>query len=505
MATLASRLDRFQERLSALSKPVHSFPLLQPRFPEQTLSLSSSLPASMNMSALLPTLSTPPDSMLEPSPHFALLSVPQLFNVLSTAKHPLARLSRDPLPEDSVSFLQRIQSEAIVTMRSIWAHNTWSQRISLQERLEAFRKEHQLDSDSSDLALDWSIVLFATSTNTLPSSKMTYVKSLAALYRRQDHELPLCSLFTTALRATATIPTHQAVPATVELVDRALQLASTNTRLQLAIWLCFKTASRADEVFRLTSKSFLVNNPEEIIIEWMGNTKTTRLDPWRTSSWVAIHHHAPMSHFNKIISDLAQDPEATLMETPTSTLTSWLSRDNKTRTLSAQSFKRGALTILAQMAIGGQLDLSLIPRLAKHKVEFDIFPATTLRYLGDKVILAKLLRTQEATMLIPCFHHPTNQNILSLMPNPVPPSSTPASRPATPNRTRSPSPEATAEATDRFPDARTRVLRARISEASSMGGRLLARRTLRRHIELLSHRTDSEQATAPLYLRNRRQ
>jgi hypothetical protein len=61
------------------------------------------------------------------------------------------------------------------------------------------------------------------------------------------------------------------------------------------------------------------------------------------------------------------------------------------------------------MVIGNQLDISLIPRMAKHKVVFDVFPATTLRYLDDRVTLALLLRTQEATILLPCTPRPASQ------------------------------------------------------------------------------------------------
>lgn len=418
-----------------------------------------------------------------------LLSVPELFSVLSSATHPLARCFS--APPDNATDLQRFQAEAISTMRSIWANNTWNQRISLQGRLDAFRKFHHL-SDKSDLALDWSIILFATSTRTIPSSRMTYVKSLAALYRRQEHDLPLCSLFSTALRATATIPTHQAVPATMEAVDRAIQLASDNTRLQLAIWIAFKTASRADEVFRLTRKAFLVNEPNEIVIEWMGNTKTSRLDPWRTSSWVVIHHHAPMTHFNKIISGL--DEDSPLLDMPTTHLTSWLSRDNSTRSLSAQSFKRGALTYLAQMAIGGLLDLSLIPRLAKHKVEFDVFPATTLRYLGDRVILAKLLRTQEATVLIPCFPHPpTSQNVPCLTPSPP---STPIS-PTSRFLQQAAIIDTTDEQEEEAIDPKTLRLRANLAKATTITARNTARRLLLQHQRRFLEQQEEQKTVLP--------
>ncbi len=342
----------------------------------------------------------PPTSPNPTSSAFVLLSLPELFTVLSTPGHPLTRA------RENSDTLESLQAQAIVNMRNIWANSTWSQRISLQDRLQEFRRAHNLDSDSSDLALDWSIILFVQSTQTIPSSKLTYLKSLAALYRRQDHELPLCSLLSTALGALSTIPIRQALPATEAAVDRMLIRAAADgdPHLQLAIFIMFKTASRVDEVFRLTREQFIINTPEEIIVEWLNKTKTTRLNPWRTSSWVVIHHHAPMTHFNEIINELTSEHE--LMDWSTSQFTSWMEKDPATATLSGQSLKRGALTILSHMVIGGQLDITIIPRLAKHKVEFDVLPATTLRYLDDRAALARMMKTQEATRLIPCFPRP---------------------------------------------------------------------------------------------------
>lgn len=287
-------------------------------------------------------------------------------------------------------------------MTNIWASSTWSNRLYLVDRLTEFRVQHNLQQDTSDLALDWSILLFVQATETSPSSRLTYVKSLAALYRRQGRELPLCSLLATALQGTATIPTHQAIPATDHHIDRMMTRAvmEAHPNLELAIFVMWKTASRADEVLRLTKEQIILATPEMIVIEWLSKTKTTRLDPWRTSAWTVITHEAPMTHFVDIINNL--QPEEQILEWTTPQFTTWMNRDEATKYLTAQSIKRGALTILSHMVLGGLLDISLIPRLAKHKVEFDVFPTTTLRYLSDRVTLARLLRTQEATKLLPC-------------------------------------------------------------------------------------------------------
>jgi hypothetical protein len=86
--------------------------------------------------------------------------------------------------------------------------------------------------------------------------------------------------------------------------------------------------------------------------------------------------------------------------------------------LSGHSLKRGALTILAQLVVGGLLDIELLPRLAKHKSSMEALTASTLRYMGDRVVLARMLRTQEATSLIPCL--PRLQPAIITLPPPPP-------------------------------------------------------------------------------------
>ena len=160
---------------------------------------------------------------------------------------------------------------------------------------------------------------------------------------------------------------------------------------------------------RLTKESFALNTPSEIIVEWMANTKTTRMDPWRTSAWTVIQHHAPMNHYNEIIQSLPATADP-LLDSTTAQFVAWVQQDQQTSKITAQSIKRGSLTLLSQMVLKQELDISLIPRMAKHKVEFDVFPATTLRYLSDRITLARMLRTQEATRLLKCIPHPPQDN-----------------------------------------------------------------------------------------------
>lgn len=300
--------------------------------------------------------------------------------------------------------LQRLQTNAVLSIRQIWANSTWANRISLVSRVENFRRQHPELQQNTDTALDWSIVLFAESTQTIPSSKLTYVKHLLALYKRQEHQLPICSIYATALRATGSVPMHQARPASHINIDRMLMRASAESRrLQTAIFIAWKTASRWDEISRLTKESFIRVSDNEIIVEWMNNTKTTRLDPWRSSTWTVIHHQAPMTYFVEVINSL--QPEEILTPFSTSQFVDWMQKDLQTRHLTAQSIKRGALTLLVQFVIANQLDIALVPRMAKHKMAVDILPATTFRYLDDRVSLARMMKTQDASILLVCMPH----------------------------------------------------------------------------------------------------
>jgi len=104
-----------------------------------------------------------------------------------------------------------------------------------------------------------------------------------------------------------------------------------------------------------------------------------------------------------------------------------MKQDPETADLTAHSFKRGALTFLAMLAVNGIFDLTLLPLIAKHKSAMD-FPAMTLRYIGDQETEALLMRTHEVTIHIPCRPYLT-----PLTPTPaatLPPVPTPRMMPA---------------------------------------------------------------------------
>lgn len=285
-------------------------------------------------------------------------------------------------------------------IQHIWADSTWSARRNLLNRFTAFAAQHEISLTSPE-DLDWAVPLFVESTGVSTSSKLSYSKTLAALYHRLGAKTPVLDMYAAALRASGgTIPMHQAVPAQCEQVDRLLLRAQlVSPRVLAALFLLWKSAARFDEISRMTGSSFIHIAPDEIIVEWLDRTKTSRADPFRVSCWTVVRHNAPMTQIADTLREL--QPEEPLLDWTTQQFASWVQQEDSTQQLSAHSFKRGALDVLAGRAAAGDIDIKLLPLLAKHKWTDD-FPCTTLRYIGDRVALARMLRTQDATVLLPC-------------------------------------------------------------------------------------------------------
>jgi hypothetical protein len=183
------------------------------------------------------------------------------------------------------------------------------------------------------------------------------------------------------------------------LIDAALP---TDKRLATALYLMWKCAARWDDVFHLTKKSLIMvdHAQSRLVIEW-GRTKTTRSDPFRVSGWTVVDElRMPrmIEIVEEVFSSLRRDEPLTT--TRTRQLARWLKSFRETSTLTAHSFKRGAIGVLIEQAAAGNLDLRLIPIMAKHKDALHDFPVTTLRYAPSKINLALAIGTQHATRLL---------------------------------------------------------------------------------------------------------
>lgn len=287
-------------------------------------------------------------------------------------------------------------------MRYIWAESTWASRVNLVDRFNKFCADNSILDPLQ--CLDWAITTFVESTGTAPSTRLTYSKQLGALYHRLGHVTPVLQMYQSSLRNSgALIPQHQAEPATQQQVEFLLKRAARDEdpRLVAAIFLAWKTASRWDEISRIIGASILLANSQEIVIEWLDRTKSTRGDPFRATSWTVVRHDSSMASVAATLSELADDE--TLTDLSTEQMVRHLRRYPETEQLTAHSFKRGVVDILFEKAANLELDgRTLVPLLAKHKSVLTDMPSVTLRYGSNRVAIARTLGTQEATLRVPC-------------------------------------------------------------------------------------------------------
>ena len=295
--------------------------------------------------------------------------------------------------------LGTLQQQVVEMIRNAWADSTLAQRSNLHQRLRQFCNTNNLNLEDT---VDWAIPMFLQSLDVAPSTKLTYSKTLLAIFHQQGIATPIANLFQSGLRvASCTTPTQQATPASPSQINKLLLQAhrSDNLKLLAAIFLAWKTASRWDDVRNIIGTSVVQADQEQIIIEWGTRTKTTRKEPHRASNWTVVHHDQEMTLVARQLRLL--QPQEQLIEWTTQQLVQWTHRALQQQDLTAHSFKRGAVDHLMKCAAANQVDVSKIPLLAKHKWQ-EWLPATTIRYSTDPVAMALALQTQELTWHIPC-------------------------------------------------------------------------------------------------------
>jgi hypothetical protein len=288
---------------------------------------------------------------------------------------------------------------AIPTIRNIWADRTWRARADLLRRLRAFSDSNNIN----DWPMSTQALAMISSLQVSPQTKYSYAKTFAALSRRFGMEAPLLDAYIAALRASgATIPMEQAAPAAREDVLFLMSKAheQENPTFAVLVYLMWKTASRYDDVTRLTKESIIFAEDNVLVIEWP-TTKTTRSDPFRVSGWtVLVEENLPSMLFDTMDAFHDLPPKTRITTTQTGSFTRWLHTFEETRQLTCHSFKRGAVGHLVHMAAQGLLDPRIIPVIAKHKDPLRDFPVTTIRYAPNKVEMAMMFGTQHATRLL---------------------------------------------------------------------------------------------------------
>jgi hypothetical protein len=270
----------------------------------------------------------------------------------------------------------------------MWVAGTWAKRGQIMTRAHEFTATHGVRLTPLTAAL------FVESLTVGKATKASYSGALSAtlklLGHNEESRAPLL-LQQRGLRASgATIPTQQAHPATRCQILHATEIAPT-PKDKGAILLCRKTASRWADVSAITKSNLFHFTPQEIVVDWLDRTKTSRSDPYRASRYAVIRGTGTETIYRCLRHVPPTEPITTLT---TEQLAKLLKQVDPR--LSAHSIKHGAMNDLARAAAAGALNPTTIALLAKHKQASDLV-STTIRYVQDRLAAARMLRTQDAT------------------------------------------------------------------------------------------------------------
>lgn len=263
------------------------------------------------------------------------------------------------------------------------APSTANNYLRLATRLENFAGE-QRDPWGEQVWID-----FIHSLRIAPTSRLAYLKCASAILALRSR-----SLLSLALRQSCAqgglVAVRQAPPAKREHLDHPMLVPH-----RLGLLLAWKSASRWDEISRLYPEHILISQ-SDLIVDWGQSTKSSRLDPHRASRWTVIRGN-DLPEITTLLK--ACSPQRPITSLSTTALTRLLRLAFPGEGLSAHSIKAGAVDVVARGVQAGALPLSTLHRLAKHATTNDP-PATTLRYVRDHAVLARMLGTGEATQLL---------------------------------------------------------------------------------------------------------
>lgn len=295
-----------------------------------------------------------------------------------------------PTPGDTIR-MARLRTQVAAHIQHMWAGSTWSGYGNLWARYLTFCVLEELELDN-----DTTAALFVVSTETSVQGQHQYAKTMHALFRRFGWDAKILSLMAAGLRHEgALIPMKQAPPIDLPSV---LELRRRENSPWFGVMIAWSTASRWDDVVPLKKESFLESTPTRSIIDWSDQTKSSRADPFRASSYTVIAGSLA-AEIHREWCQLATGQNITTMTTKK--LDQWMEKQGLI--WRGHSFKRGAATHLVCMAAQEKFDMKYLPILLKHKTIND-FNSTTIRYVGGgaagKIALAVALGTQHATQLL---------------------------------------------------------------------------------------------------------
>ncbi|KAK7199535.1 hypothetical protein NESM_000931000 [Novymonas esmeraldas] len=274
----------------------------------------------------------------------------------------------------------------------LWARRTWKQMESLWSRLHAYAAQRALPIS------DQTATLFVHDLDVAPTTKVGYASSLANLFRKMGLPSEVLRTYAQSQRGLGGArPTNQATP--IPRAELLAIAAAQPTRLQVALLLAWKTASRWDDIARMTKRSLLSLREDEIIVDFGSETKTSRARPFRPEMLVVVKGDLTATiaaYLQRMLGSRHWSKDARLFPYPTSAIRELL----RPAGYKAHSIKRGALTYVAQRMVGTDIPLHLVGVLARHAASTVNIAPVTLRYLQDVRAAARLIGTGSLTQLL---------------------------------------------------------------------------------------------------------
>lgn len=264
------------------------------------------------------------------------------------------------------------------------AQSTLRQREGVWHRFQQFcRSKRVMPTESA-------LVNFVSSLKLQASSALTYVSALKNTMTPKD----LLTRYTQGLRR---LKARQEIKHAPPLLHSQWQLLLWRLPLQarMFLYIAWRTASRLDDVERMTARTFIQVSPTQTVLWWGAETKSSQEEPEQARFYTVLtppNYPEGQRWWN----------EAT---TFFMTFRQW---DPTTRSivhnamksldpnLSDHSVKVGAIDRLLSLAVQHQIPLDLVSLVAKHKGAGPLATTTSL-YARNKVALAVALGTQKAT------------------------------------------------------------------------------------------------------------
>lgn len=320
--------------------------------------------------------------MLAPSTTRARYLLP-LFSAPPKSGRPPKLPGHQPL-----SRLRRLLRERLETT---WAASTLAGYRSIFRRFLAWTKREQLPPT------DEAAAMFIEALPVSNQSRLTYGKALTSVLSHLGVDVAMLRALCAALRADgAEAPMKQARPMTQQQLEQA-RLLFPPAEVP-ALVLAWVTASRWDDVAKLTTDGILETTPTEIVLHF-GKTKANRRRKYRPQDLVVIRgRHVPL--LLPFVRRLLRRARASPEPLPVTQLTTRQVRDLlRPLGLTAHSIKAGAISVLTAAAAQGLIKPMLIPMMARHKGA-TAFPEVTARYARQVPTLARVFGTQRATQLL---------------------------------------------------------------------------------------------------------